>query len=185
MGFVRLNADTWRYEDGGVRFFLLCGETRAALIDTGMNAPGARALAEALTPLPLILVNTHADPDHISGNGAFESFYMSPAEEENYRAHGGRGTLQPVREGDAIELGGRTLRVIDIPGHTPGSIALLDEKYRVLYAGDSVQNGNIFMFGARRDIKAYAASLAHLSEYAGAFDVVYPCHGAFPVELQQ
>ena len=178
---IRINKDTWRIEDGHVRFFLFCGTKRAALIDTGMNRPDAKQIAESLTELPLILVNTHADPDHISGNGAFDSFYMNPSEEENYRAHGGRGELIPVREGDVIELGERPLKVIDIPGHTPGSIAILDEKNRVLVSGDTVQDGNIFMFGPRRDLGVYIRSLGHLALYDGLYDEIYPMHGTFPV----
>ena len=179
---IRLNENTWRIEDGGVRFFLFCGETRAALIDTGMQSPGARALVEGLTPLPLVVVHTHADPDHISGNGAFGEAYMSPAEEENYRAHGGEGSIIPISEGDVIDLGGRALEVIDVPGHTPGSVALLDRKNRVLVSGDSVQSGNIFMFGHRRDIHKYIESMKHLLSFDGAYDEIYPMHGDFPVK---
>ena len=178
----QINESTWRIENGGVRYFLLCGAERAALVDTGMRAPDAREIAESLTDKPLILINTHADPDHISGNAAFERAYMSPAEEENYRSHGGAGELVPVREGDVIELGDRPLRIIDIPGHTPGSIAILDEKNRALIGGDSVQDGNIFMFGARRDLEKYIESMRHLNEYAGLFDEVWPMHGTFPVK---
>ena len=83
---IRINDGTWRIEDGNVRFFLLCGTSGAMLIDSGMNTPDARAIAESLTSLPVSLLNTHADPDHISGNRAFSSFYMSPAEEDLYRA---------------------------------------------------------------------------------------------------
>ena len=90
---IKINDKTWRIEDGMVRFYLLCGDEKAALVDTGMNVPEARTIAEGLTDLPVILINTHADPDHISGNGAFEEFYMSPAEEDNYREHGGKGKL--------------------------------------------------------------------------------------------
>ena len=179
---IQINDSTWRIEDGGVRFLLLSGTERAALIDSGMNQPEARRLAESLTQLPLILINTHADPDHISGNGLFDEFYMSPAEEENYRAHGGKGRLLPLREGDVIELGERPLRIIDIPGHTPGSIAILDEKNRVLISGDSVQDGRIFMFGSRRDMPQYIQSLRHLLEYGGRYDEIYPMHGSFPVK---
>jgi glyoxylase-like metal-dependent hydrolase (beta-lactamase superfamily II) len=64
----KINESTWRIEDGGVRFFLFCGTEQAALIDTGMNTPDAKEIAESLTNLPLILINTHGDPDHISGN---------------------------------------------------------------------------------------------------------------------
>ena len=176
---IRINENTWRIEDGTVRFFLFCGSERAALIDSGMNCPDARQMAEALTDLPLIIINTHADRDHTSGNGAFEEVYMSPDEVGNYR--NGNASIIPVHEGDVIDLGGRTLEVIDIPGHTPGSIGLLDEKNRVLVSGDSIQDGTIFMFGEMRDMNKYIESLKHLSEYEGKYDVVYPMHGSFPV----
>ena len=178
---IKISSDTWRIEDGGVRFLLFCGTERAALIDSGMFKPDAREIAESLTDLPLILINTHADPDHTSGNHAFEEFYMSPAEEENYREHGGRGRLLPVKEGDVIELGERQLRIIDIPGHTPGSIAILDEKNRILVSGDTVQDGDIFMFGERRDMDSFIESLGHLLEFAELYDEIYPMHGTFPV----
>ena len=178
---IRIREDTWRVEDGCVRFFVFCGTERAALIDSGMNTPHAKRIAQKLTRLPLLLINTHADPDHISGNGSFDAFYMSPAEEENYRARRGKGTLLPVREGDVIDLGERPLRIIDVPGHTPGSIAILDEKNRILVSGDTVQDGNIFMFGAHRDLAKYIESLRHLACYDGQYDEIYPMHGSFPV----
>ncbi len=179
---IKINDTTWRFEDDGVRFFLLCGSEKAALVDTGMNTPNAREMAEGLTDLPIVLINTHADPDHISGNSAFDEFYMSPAEEDNYRHNGGKGTIIPVKEGDVIELGGRALRIIDIPGHTPGSIAILDEKYRVLISGDSVEDGNVFMFGTYRNIDIYIESLRHLAKYNGCYDEVYAMHGSIPVK---
>ncbi len=179
---IRINEDTWRFEDNGVRFFLLTGKDRAALIDTGMNAPDARRMAEELTDLPIILINTHADRDHISGNGAFEELYMSPKEEDNYRNNGGKGTIIPVKDGDVIDLGDRPLRIIDNPGHTPGSIAVLDERYGVLIAGDSVQDGNIFMFGKYRNLDTYIDSLKRLSGYDGQYDEIYAMHGTVPVK---
>ncbi|MCR5789897.1 MAG: MBL fold metallo-hydrolase [Lachnospiraceae bacterium] len=179
---IRINDSTWRFEDDSVRFFLLCGDEKAALVDSGMNTPDARKMAESLTDLPIILINTHADPDHISGNAAFEEFYMSPAEEPNYRENNGKGTILPVKEGDIIDLGNRTLSIIDIPGHTPGSIAILDEKYRVLISGDSVEDGNVFMFGKYRNMDLYIDSLRHLARYDGRYDEIYAMHGSIPVK---
>ena len=178
---IRIRENTYRIEDGDVRFYLFCGTQKAALVDTGMNRPDAKRIAESLTSLPILLINTHADPDHISGNGAFESFFMSGAETENYRAHHGKGTLIPVKEGDVIDLGARPLRIIDIPGHTPGSIAILDVNHRALVSGDTVQDGNIFMFGKHRDLDLYMNSLRHLEKYSGQYDTIYPMHGTFPV----
>ena len=178
---IRINENSWRIEDGGVRFFLLCGSERALLIDSGMNTPDARKIVEGITELPLALLNTHADRDHVAGNAAFSEVMMSPAEEAHYREGGWTENVIPVREGDVIDLGGRRLHVIDIPGHTPGSIALIDEDARVLISGDSVQAGNIFMFGSARDLSIYPASMEHLLAYAELFDEVWPSHSEFPV----
>ena len=174
--------DTWRIEDEGVRFYLLSGTKMSALIDSGMNTFDAKQIAQSLVSGQIILINTHADRDHIAGNGAFESAYMSPNEEDNYRDNGGKDKIIPIKEGDIIDLGDRPLKVIDIPGHTPGSIALIDVKHRVLISGDSIQDGNIFMFGKYRNLPLYVKSLNHLKEFEPEFDVIYPMHGTFPVE---
>lgn len=67
------------------------------MIDSGMQIPNAREIAESITDLPLQLLNTHADPDHISGNGMFDSVLMSPMEEALYRAHGGKAAIVSVQ----------------------------------------------------------------------------------------
>ena len=71
---IQINDTTWRIEDNGVRFFLLTGTEKALLIDSGMNTPNAKEIAESITKLPVMLLNTHADTDHISGNGGFDCF---------------------------------------------------------------------------------------------------------------
>lgn len=178
---IQINDNTWRLEDGGVRFFLLTGTEKALLIDSGMNTPDAKQIAEGITKLPIILLNTHADPDHISGNSRFDYCYMHPDEEDNYRAHGGLGRILPVYDNDIIELGNRPLKIIFIPGHTPGSVAVLDISSRVLISGDTIQDGNIFMFNKYRNLTLYVESLKKISGYAGVFDTIYPSHGSFPV----
>ena len=75
---IQISEDTWRLEDGGVRFFLLAGTEKALLIDSGMNIRNAKDIASGLTELPVGLLNTHADRDHIGSNGQFDHFYMHP-----------------------------------------------------------------------------------------------------------
>lgn len=176
---IRINETTWRMENGFVRMFLLAGKERAALIDTGASCPEARQLAESLTDRPVMLINTHGDGDHISGTGAFAEYYMHAADWENCRV-GERfpeSRLIPVSDGDIIDLGGRRLEIIAIPGHTAGSIAILDENTRALISGDSVQDGHIYMFGAHRRPGEFAAALEKLASRRGDFDVIWPSHG--------
>lgn len=180
---IRVNEGTYRIEDDGVRFFLLEGKDKALLIDSGMNTPNAKEIAESITSLPLELLNTHADRDHISGNNAFEKFYMSANELGNYEKNEDSDAKRviPVKDGDCIDLGERELYIYDNPGHTPGSIVILDKKNRVLIGGDAIQDGNIFMFGQYRNINDYVVSLRKINAMKDEFDTIYPSHGTFPV----
>lgn len=176
---IKINDTTWRIENGFVRMFLLAGDERALLIDTGATCPEAKQLAESLTDKPVMLINTHGDGDHLSGNGAFAEFMMHPADHANCRV-GERfpeSRLLPVNDGDILDLGGRILEMIAIPGHTAGSIAILDAAARTLYAGDSVQDGHVFMFGAHRRPAEFAASLEKLAAAKHRFDIIRPAHG--------
>jgi len=76
-------------------------------------------------------------------------------------------------------VGDYRLKVLLIPGHTPGSIALLEEKHKFLISGDSVQSGTVFMHGKGRNLNAYYYSMMRLQKmyHEGAFDTVYPSHG--------
>lgn len=179
----QIDGQTWIFEEDGVRFFLLTGTQRALLIDSGMKTHNARELAQELTKLPLQLLNTHADMDHIGSNAEFEEFYMHPSEYVNFYGKNKRkGHIAPVWDGDVLDLGGRPLRIIAMPGHTPGSIAVLDEKNRRLFSGDPVQDGRIFMFGEGRQMQAYIHSLQRLTGFAGLFDEIYPSHGSCPLK---
>lgn len=178
----RVDEDTWRIEDGMVRFFLLKGTEKALLIDTGMTVRHAREIAEALTGLPVLLLNTHADGDHTGCNDEFESFFMHPDDEAQYREAGKSGRLIPVRDGDEIDLGNRKIRIIHLPGHTPGSIAALDISRRVLISGDPIQeHGRIFMFGIHRNMPDYIASLEKLETMTADFDEIWPSHADLPL----
>ena len=183
MKTIQIDDSTWLFEEEGVRFFLLVGKDKALLIDSGMQTHNAKELAEELTDLPIELLNTHADPDHIGSNDEFDWFYMNPAEGSNfYNSQGRDGEIRPVWDGDIIDLGERPLRIIATPGHTPGSIAILDVDHRRVFSGDPVQDGRIFMFGIQREMHAYRHSLKKLDGFRDQFDELYPCHGSCPVK---
>jgi len=81
-----------------------------------------------------------------------------------------------VRNGSLIELGGRRLEVLSVPGHTPDSIALLDRTNRLLFTGDTFYVGPIWLFEPETDLNAYARSTARLAALAGSLDLVLPGH---------
>lgn len=181
---IVIDEHTWQIdEDGGhVRFFLLEGSKEALLIDSGMQINNAKDIAKTLTTLPIKLLNTHADRDHLGSITQFDTFYMNPAEASNfYHTQGQNGDFVPIENGDVLDLGDRELEIISLPGHTPGSIAVLDRKAKRLFSGDPIQDGSIFMFGVQREIHAYRKSLKKLDAYRDGMDLIYPSHGTCPV----
>lgn len=180
---IQINPYTWRIEDGFVRFFLLEGKNRAVLIDSGVNCPNAAELIKSITDKTVILLNTHGDGDHTSGTAGFSDIYMHELDyihcEVGARYPG--TSLIKLNDGDIIELGERPLRIIHIPGHTKGSVAILDIIERVLYAGDSVQKGHIYMFGNKREPEQYENSLNKLIAMKNEYDYIYASHDEYVV----
>ena len=178
---IQINKDTWQIDEDFVRWFLLSGEKEAVLIDTGVIG-NAREVAEKLTKLPLRVINTHADRDHIAGNKAFETFYMHPADFAQYYHQMPLQNAEALWDGEVINLGGRELEIIHTPGHTCGSVAVLDHKYRFLFSGDPVQTGDIYMFGPYRNMQAYIKSIERLLKRKDEFDLIFPCHAECPLK---
>ena len=90
--------------------------------------------------------------------------------------------VRPLWEGDVIDLGHWKFDVILTPGHTPGSIMLLEREKRMLISGDTIQNGDIFMFGAGRNMHAFQNSLKKMIAMSDAFDSIWPSHGSYPLK---
>lgn len=183
----KLDDTTYRIEDDIVRAFLLLGTSRALLIDSTNGSGDLLSLVRELTELPVTLVNTHADADHTGCNAQFPAALMHPAEYMYYAemARPGFAGPEPVQDGELVELGSRTLEVILVPGHTPGSIALLDYNRRVLYSGDSVSSTPVFIFGRMRSLPALIVSLERLYARRGCFDVIHASHGELPLPPEQ
>lgn len=182
---VPLAPGFYAIEENGVRMFLLEGDGEAVLIDTGFGSGDLKAILSTVTELPITkVINTHADMDHLGCNHQFDSIWMHPAEFDRYAAPGkyDLSCLCPLWEGEVIGVGDYRLEVVLIPGHTPGSIALLERDKRFLIGGDSVQDGAIFMFGNGRNMPAFVCSMDKLIGLADCFDVIYPSHGSLAVK---
>ena len=173
---TKLEDDLLMIAERHVRMFLVLGETSALLVDTGVGDGDLAAFVKTLTDLPLTVVITHADGDHTGACGQFESVYMHPAEFDRYYSHAVETQALPVWEGDVLDVGGRAFEVIHIPGHTPGSIALLDRANRLMIGGDSLQEGPIFMFGPGRNMRALICSVKKLMKMDSAFDRILSSH---------
>ena len=134
--------------------YLVIGENKAVLIDTMNGLTNLRAEVEKLTDKPVMVVNTHGHPDHVFGNVYFDEAYIHPKDaemaqsftksEEYRRVFTDKGLFmppfKPIQGGDVIDLGGKTLEVYDLPGHTAGGVLLLLKEDRILFVGDGINH---------------------------------------------
>ena len=59
-----------------VHSFLLLGEEKAALIDTGLGIDHIKRITDQITELPIIVLTTHVHADHIGSHGEFNTIYV-------------------------------------------------------------------------------------------------------------
>ena len=185
--------------------YLLEGQDSALLIDVGFGMGNLRDFVKSLTSKPLIIVNTHFHPDHTGGDyefpfvciGAKDMEYAKPflnpkvvqqittqmlrdttiADSLKFPESQVQKTiLIPVDDNYVFKLGDRNVQVINVPGHTPGSIFLLDAKNKTLYTGDNMQTTWLF-FKESLSVGTYMQSLEKLNRIKGEYNTLYPGHG--------
>ncbi len=172
-----LRPSFYAIEHGGVRSYMIIGKDRVLLIDTGFGGSDLKDQVASMSNLPIEVLYTHSDGDHIGDASVFDVPMIHPAEMDYFKSKSPKDiTLKPIWEGDTIEIGDYKFEIILIPGHTPGSIALFEANHRFMLTGDTVQYGPVYMFGPGRNLQAYLASLKKLQAIADKVDYFYACH---------
>jgi hydroxyacylglutathione hydrolase len=196
---------TWAIDDNGCDvMYLVSGEKKSLLIDTGWGIGDLPKLVASLSPLPLIVMNSHGHPDHTYGNSLFRQVHVHEAdwfmvnqlqskesrkwvikkvlpknlpEEFNLDMWATSvPSLTPVKDGYVFELGNRHLQTISVPGHSPGSVCLLDSENRLLFTGDTVQNPSWLHLDESLPLSQFHENLKRLQGFADKFDYVLPAH---------
>jgi len=186
--------------------YLIVGNKRALLFDTGMGISDIKEVTTELTNLPIIVLNSHTHDDHVGGNWEFSAIYGVDTDFTRRNALGSRedaqaeitpdqicGTLpngfdakayatRPWRitaythDGDRFDLGGRTIEVIATPGHTPDAISLIDRAKGLLFTGDTYYPAPIWLFRPETNLDAYATSIRRLAALAPQVRLVLGAH---------
>lgn len=171
--------------------FLLFGAERGLLLDTGAVADGTlRQAVDGLVadwlskhPHPdyeLVVAHTHGHGDHVAGDASFvdrpNTVLVGRSVEEVQAFFGFSAWPEQVV---GYDLGGRRLELIGIPGHHPASIAMYDEPTGLLFTGDSVYPGRIYV----ADVPAFLDSMDRLVKFAQRWPVTHilGCH----IEMSQ
>ena len=188
--------------------YLVIGDDKALMFDTGNGIGDIRALVDSLTDLPVVVVNSHAHFDHVGGNYQFDTIVSIDTDYGRERASGQpnedvRIELSPealcreppgevtqdthvvrpyaekvtwVADGHTIDIGGHELEIRHMPGHSPGSVVLLDRERGYLWTGDTYYPGPIWLFFPGTDFAAYRETIQRLAEMAPDFTHLFPAH---------
>ena len=157
----------WRIGDGlGDLCYLVEGEREAALVDAMAGLGDLAHLARGLVGEKAVRVLlTHRHIDHVGGAYWFGGVWLHAADADCWDAcesyagvmweqalaegdasegdafgprDGSRPRVCSVGEGDVFDLGGRALEVVELPGHTAGSVGYLCRELGILFSGDAV-----------------------------------------------
>ncbi len=201
MGYTiqTLDDKTWLIEEEAecnVYMYLLAGDERAVLLDTGYGTIPLDKITASLTDLPVTVLCTHGHFDHIGGNGYFSHVMMHTADRDLYHQH--RLEVRQIAPNGiapdsaveldwfvgsmTLDLGGRTLEVFPTPGHTRGCIAVLDVERRQLFTGDTCCKAAVLLnFDHSADLATYRGSVSAILEKQPRYDTTWPSHHAKPV----
>jgi glyoxylase-like metal-dependent hydrolase (beta-lactamase superfamily II) len=171
-----------------------------------MGIGDLRKTTAELSDLPIVVVNSHTHNDHVGDNWQFETIYGMDTDFTRVKARGSRadaqreiapseicGKLPPafnravyatkpwkitsyIADGDVIDLGGRSLKVIATPGHTPDAICLLDRANKLLFTGDTYYPATIWLYRPETDLNAYSASIRRLAALTPEVKLVLGAH---------
>jgi len=152
--------------------YLLFGKDRALLEDTGSGKNDSAPVVTALIAewckrnsrelLPLVVTHSHSHGDHVAGDAQFKALpntTMIPltVAGTSEAFHIARWPQDP----GSIDLGGRVLDVIAIPGHDILSVAFYDRQTGILLTGDSLYPGRLYV----RDFAEFARSTQRLVDF--------------------
>jgi glyoxylase-like metal-dependent hydrolase (beta-lactamase superfamily II) len=141
------------------------------------------------------IINTHGHIDHVLGNSFAKEAFDKPIcmnEDDLFLLEGSRdqarffgleipqlpGIDEFLNEGDIIPVGNAELKVIKTPGHSPGSVCLIDDKNKTVFCGDLIFHNSV----GRTDLPGgnYKVLINSISDKlfgnTGDDYVIYPGH---------
>ncbi len=162
--------------------YLIVGSQRALLFDAGSGTRDIRPIVASLTKLPVTIIPSHLHFDHTGGihssdHVALIDLASTRADVHDQRFRPGRYEFLGMFDGleaptfpvaewitpdSMIDLGGRTLRFLSTPGHTPQSVSLYDASAKRLFTGDFIYPTMLYAFLPGADRASYRRTTARL-----------------------
>jgi glyoxylase-like metal-dependent hydrolase (beta-lactamase superfamily II) len=158
----------------GPFLYLLFGAEDALLLDTGAGGIDVASAVDRLVrdreaqvgrPLRrLIVAHSHAHPDHVGGDTPLRTLPYATVVGQSPKEVADFFGFTDWREGTGnLDLGGRILDIVPIPGHEPSHIAIYDRLTALLLTGDTLYPGRLYF--SRDDFPIYQRSVGRLVDF--------------------
>lgn len=194
-----------------VNTYLIIGKEKALLVDTAWGTVDLKKIVSSITELPVTVINTHGHSDHVGGNFQFDSVYIKDDDipllqssfqrnkrmelisnygsdflwsgmTQEYWMNARCDNIKSLTGVLSIDIGDRKIDILETPGHTAGSISLIDTSRRVLISGDTLIEGfNLLIFESSSKLDAFMNTLDRIISNVGKFDFVLPSHYTAPL----
>jgi glyoxylase-like metal-dependent hydrolase (beta-lactamase superfamily II) len=157
----------------GASIYVLIGSERALVLDTGMLLTDLTSLIRRVTDKPFDLALTHGHRDHIGSVDEFDHLYMNSNDRAMIPDY--KGNVIEINNGYTFDLGGLTLEVIEMFGHTEGSIGFLDNKKR-LFTGDAIGMKMCYMALTTLPLESLLGVLRHIESIEEKWEGIWNGH---------
>ena len=158
--------------------YLLVGSKKALLIDLSNNIQWADNAVESLRQLvaeraegrELIVTFTHNHGDHIGMLHAYlddpvVKFALPKTDFAQLASRFPKAQCGFIQGGAVIDLGGMSVDVIDVPGHTNGSVVFSIQGSDIMFTGDAIGSGQGVWIFNEEGFRQYAAAVPHLIDW--------------------
>lgn len=147
LSISNLNQGVWVIETTDKNtMYIVEGDDKAMLIDTGTKCHKLDSIIRLITQKPLYVVITHQHPDHTGNVNDFAEMYYHAADTVLLSINEPfTGKTHFISDGDVFDLGNRKIEVVWMPGHTPGSVVLVDQKSGSCFTGDAFGSGQVWL----------------------------------------
>jgi glyoxylase-like metal-dependent hydrolase (beta-lactamase superfamily II) len=164
----------------GPFMYMLFGDDYVLLEDTGDGGiPITTAVSDIIDEwlaergqesIELIVANSHAHGDHVQGNAALSTLpYATLVGTSISDVSSFFAISDWPNDVGSVDLGGRVLDIIPIPGHQAAHIAIYDPEEQLILTGDTLYPGRLYI----SDFAAYQASIDRLVDYLSTRDVCW------------
>lgn len=155
--------------------YLIEGEHSALLIDAGTRMPGLKEIVEGIVKKPVTLLISHGHGDHIGAVNEWDSLWINAADMAIVPEGAYKGIVRYLTDGQIFDLGGRQIEVVFTPGHTPGSVTLVDRTAHYGFSSDAFGSGNLLVF---TDLSTQWSSCLRFSRFMESYAIkyLYPGH---------